>query len=83
MHQRSWGIKDLTNRILDKDELYIHYCKERDILKKRFIFLKFKSCFLAKHRLMQQNGHGLQVQGKIHGWIDNNIDLLYKNQLKD
>ena len=61
MHKQSWGIKDFTDRILVEDSVYLRYCKEKDIIKKRFMFLKFKGCFLARHKYMSDNGQSLQL----------------------
>lgn len=38
-----------------RGKLNLNYCPEQEIVKKRMVFLKFKSTFLAKLRLMQAN----------------------------
>ena len=76
MHKKSWGLKNFIQQILEDEAVYLRYCKEEDIIKKQFMFLKFKGCFLARHKQLQENGSYIQLMDKIHSWIDSNIDNL-------
>ena len=56
MHKKSWGLKNFIQKILEEDSVYIRYCKQEEIIKKQFMFLKFKGFFLARHKYLHENG---------------------------
>lgn len=62
-------------------ELPLRYCHEKDMCRKRFIFLMFKACFLAKLKMMKLQGINYFVLARVESWIEKNIDMLYQRFL--
>jgi len=46
------------------------------------LFLIFKAAFLAKLKQQMQNGRNQFVLKKLSAWIQDNIDMLYRNYKK-
>ena len=61
--------------------MYLKFCKDEDVTLKNQVFLIFKAAFLAKIKSNYANGLSQVTQGRIQGWIDDNIDDLYDELL--
>lgn len=80
---RGYSQNDLINKILGKQgSINLQYCHEKELYKKRFAFLKFKSAFFLKLVLMEENCQSITTIEKLHSWIDDNLDELYQNHKK-
>ena len=66
-------------KIKDLSRLNLQYCHEKEVQKKRMIFLKFKCNFLNKILLCDNNAQFIQVLAKLDNWIQCNFDMLYNN----
>ena len=64
-------------------KLSIRYCHERDVQKKRFIFLKFKARLLQIWKHMQLQGQTITLLKNIEKWIDDNMDTLVDEFVND
>lgn len=60
-----------------RGKLNLDYCPEKEILKRRMNFLRFKGGFLSKVRLLKQNGNNIQINERLNKWICDNLDQLY------
>ena len=57
-------------------KLHLRYCHERDVQRKRFVFLRFKARMLQMWKHLQLNGQCVNVLTKLEQWIDENMDDL-------
>ena len=70
-----------TNQSIPKfeiDNFHLKYCKPEDVNKNRQQLIKAKATFLAKISNIGFNGDSQMKYEKIHEFIDQNIDDLYK-----
>ena len=59
--KEAFGTEDFNHRIKCKGDINLRYGHEKDVMLKKFAFLKFKCEFLAKIKHMHENSKSINI----------------------
>lgn len=59
-------------------KLNVQYCRHEAVKSENHEYLRFKAMFGQKQGHLKSKGQKLETQGKIHSYIEDNIDMFYK-----
>ena len=79
MLKKGWAVDDFVQKISNPASINLQFCNEREIHRKRMVFLKFKSCFLMKLLLFEQNAKFVQLLNKTDDFIQENLDTIFND----
>lgn len=71
-------MKETSIGFMTKEKLNIHYCLHSFVKSENHEFLKFKAMFGQKQGHLKSKGQKIETQGRIHSYIEDNIDMFYK-----
>ena len=58
----------------------LRYCPTQEVNKKRFNGVAMKCKIHSQFSQLRQNGKKVALLGKFEGWLDDNLELLYKDE---
>lgn len=79
-HPINGGRRSVKPKDTQNSNFYISYQHERDVEKKREMFMVWQKTFLCKHEHIKDIGQRLLTVKKLEEFIEANIDWLYENR---